>query len=215
MQAMKARQYPMNNELFNNWAPDYDNTVEQTDQSDTFPFAGYEGVLRCIYQHIHPSRPLRILDLGIGSGRLSHQLSLAGCEITGVDFSEKMLSKARELLPSATLILHDLSAGLPYFEGKFDAMIATYAMHHFDYPKQIDLIHEMFDRLVPGGKIYIGDVVFTDREAADACHKNYEDDWDESEYYLIYSALSQTLAPTIHAEYHPISWCGGVVVLSR
>jgi putative AdoMet-dependent methyltransferase len=205
----------MNNEYFNIWAQDYDATVEKTDQQDGFPFAGYEGVLRTIYQYINPRSPLRILDLGIGSGRLSHQLSLAGCKITGVDFSENMLEKARALMPDATFIVHDLSAGLPSLDGRFDAIISTYAMHHFDYPKQIELINEMVHLLAPDGTIYIGDVVFCDREAADACHKNHADDWDESEYYFIYSELSQALAPSIHAEYMPISWCGGVVVLSK
>ncbi|MDR0897636.1 MAG: class I SAM-dependent methyltransferase [Oscillospiraceae bacterium] len=205
----------MNNELFENWASNYDATVEQIDQSGGFPFAGYEGVLRFIYGHISPRKPLRILDLGIGSGRLSHQLSLAGCAITGVDFSEKMLSKARELMPDASLIVHDLSSGLPPFDDQFDAIISTYALHHFDPKKQIELIDEMAKLLAPGGTIYIGDVVFSDREAADACHKNHADDWDESEYYFVYSELSQALAPDVHAECVPISWCGGVVVLSK
>jgi putative AdoMet-dependent methyltransferase len=205
----------MEKDLFNDWADNYNSTVVETDREGGFPFAGYENVIQFIYDKISPSKGTRVLDLGIGSGKLSHELFLAGCEITGVDFSEKMLDKARKLLPKATLILHDLSTGLPQLNGKFDAIISTYAMHHFDYSQQTELLSEMLSSLTPGGKIYIGDVVFNNRKELENCRMNHMKDWDESEFYISYMELFQSLTEKCRLAYYPISWCGGVIILEN
>jgi putative AdoMet-dependent methyltransferase len=124
-----------------------------------------------------------------------------------------MLEKARELLPDATLIHHDLSLGLPELDGKFNAIVSTYAMHHFDAPKQAELIGEMLRMLAPNGKIYIGDVVFADRASWEQCRMHHADDWDESEFYIVYAELLQSLAGKCRVEYDPVSWCGGMIMI--
>jgi len=77
-----------------------------------------------------PTRPARILELGVGTGRLIRQLRALrnGYEdtIIGVDTSEAMLTIARSsnLGPTTTLLNMDFSESLP--DGPFDAVFVGY-----------------------------------------------------------------------------------------
>jgi SAM-dependent methyltransferase len=77
-----------------------------------------------------PTRSARILELGVGTGRLVRQLRALrhGYEdtIIGVDTSEAMLAIARsaDLGPTTTLLNMDFSQSLP--DGTFDAVFVGY-----------------------------------------------------------------------------------------
>ncbi len=65
----------------------------------------------------------RILDLGCGTGHVTHLLAQRGYAMTGIDASAGMLQYARENVPSAEFILADArDLALPR---TFDAVIAT------------------------------------------------------------------------------------------
>ncbi|MGP4041790.1 class I SAM-dependent DNA methyltransferase [Gracilibacillus sp. D59] len=50
----------------------------------------------------------KLLDLGCGTGRLSHQFALAGYSVTGVDFSEDMLAYAQANTSDIRYIQQDI-----------------------------------------------------------------------------------------------------------
>lgn len=52
--------------------------------------------------HVTSAGPLRVVDLGAGTGKLSWALVDGGCAVTAVDTSEAMLETARRRGPSAT-----------------------------------------------------------------------------------------------------------------
>ncbi|MDD3474097.1 MAG: class I SAM-dependent methyltransferase [Syntrophaceae bacterium] len=97
---------------FDQWADSYDEDVAQSDQAETFPFAGYAQVLDRITTQVLANEPGNLLDIGTGSGVLAARLYQAGWQITAVDFSEEMLNQARQRMPRAEFILSDFSAGL-------------------------------------------------------------------------------------------------------
>ena len=77
-------------------------------------------------------RGLRIADIGGGTGRHALRLAGAGADVTGVDFSEEMLAKARAK-PGAErvrFIRHDLSTPLPLREGEFDRVLCCLVLDH-------------------------------------------------------------------------------------
>ncbi|NBB92905.1 MAG: methyltransferase domain-containing protein [Gammaproteobacteria bacterium] len=75
----------------------------------------------------------RVLELGVGTGRIALPLAAAGCEVHGIDVSSHMLAElARRVrvdeLSGIHLALGDITA-LPYREGVFDGAIAVHVLH--------------------------------------------------------------------------------------
>lgn len=98
---------------FDDWAKDYEKTVERTDEKGEYPFAGYHKLLSEIERQVIKRKSGKILDLGIGTGKLAKKLYDANFEMTGLDFSSKMIEVAREKMPEAHFIIHNFSNGLP------------------------------------------------------------------------------------------------------
>ena len=67
--------------------------------------------------------------------------------------------------------------------------------------------------LNPEGVIVVGDVSFPDREGLEAVREAYEDDWDDSEFYLVREELEAAL-PMFDVDCIPISFCADVLILS-
>lgn len=76
-----------------------------------------------------------ILDLGTGTGTLARGFARHGCQVTGIDLSESMLSEARRLAQADGARIDFLQAraestGLP--AGTFDVVSAGQCWHWFD-----------------------------------------------------------------------------------
>ena len=109
----------------------------------------------------------QILELGVGTGETA-KLVLAVhpmARLTGVDESPEMLDCARKRLPSADLRVGRLEDPLP--EGTFDLVISALAVHHLDGDGKADLFTRVAERLRPGGRFVLADVVVPD-DARDA-----------------------------------------------
>lgn len=65
----------------------------------------------------------RVLDVGCGPGRHSHELARRGCEVVGVDISARFVEVAREgAPPGATFVRADATS--LSFDAEFDAAIS-------------------------------------------------------------------------------------------
>jgi SAM-dependent methyltransferase len=123
------------------------------------PLAGEQlaVMLRVIEQLGLPVR--HFLDLGCGSGTLSHLLFDRYPESHGVllDFSAPMLEAARALFAPdrAAILEHDLhqSIHIPAVlaEAPYEAIVTGYAIHHLPDDRKQALYAEVFDLLRPGG----------------------------------------------------------------
>lgn len=198
---------------FDLWANGYDRDVGLSDAEDTYPFAGYRQVLGDIYRRVREDARIHtILDIGFGTAALTSRLYEDGYAITGLDFSPRMLAIAREKMPHATLIRHDLNDGFPaaLSAAAFDCIISTYALHHLTDAQKAGFLQQC---VAHAPLVLIGDVAFSDSAAQEACRRRAGDEWDEDEHYFVMDCLPPISGAA--AAFTACSHCAGVVELVR
>lgn len=200
---------------FDLWSDDYDKSVNLSEEENTYPFAGYKDILGKIYQTVRNSSGKTILDIGFGTGILSKKFYDDGYTIYGIDFSEKMIEKAKEKMPAATLIKHDFINGLPasFKKIKFDFIICTYAIHHLEDSQKLKFIKELLSQLSDNNaKLLIGDIAFSTMEEMKICEEKSGDEWDDEEFYPVEETLKTTF-PNI--KFEKISFCSGIFTVTK
>lgn len=204
----------LNSQGFDLWADGYDRSVQLSEEADSYPFAGYCQVLGTVYRLIREGKGRRVLDIGFGTALLSGRLYQEGYDITGLDFSSRMLELAREKMPQARLLLWDFTRGLPpeLAGERFDAIVCTYASHHLTDDGKPGFIRSLLEHLMPGGQLLIGDVAFKTREQLEHCRLMSGDAWDGEEYYPVAEELRQDF-PELH--FLPCSHCAAVWVFEK
>jgi putative AdoMet-dependent methyltransferase len=207
----------LNKQGFNLWADGYDKTVQLSEESDQYPFAGYKSVLNQIFNEVMQTMGSRVLDVGFGTGVLTAKLYEHGHHIDGLDFSPRMIELAQAKMPMAHLIEWDISQGLPEMikDKKYDSIISTYALHHLPDEEKTSFLRGLLPLLTKSGKIYIGDIGFQKREELEKCREHSRGYWDEDEYYFVYEEFQSAVKSFCTSEFHQISHCGGVMVISR
>ena len=101
----------------------------------------------------------RLLDVGCGSGAAVRAAALTVASAVGVDLSQGMIDRARELAgatPNVEFQVADAEA-LPFNDATFTALLCTTSFHH--YPNPGRAAAEMTRVLTPGGRIVIADMV--------------------------------------------------------
>lgn len=204
----------MNSKEFDLWADDYDKSVGLSVEDGTYPFAGYRVILNTIYNRVLNSSAKKILDIGVGTGTLTSKLYEQNCEIYGQDFSERMIEIAQAKMPKARLFHGDFANGLAeeLKEQKYDAVIATYSLHHLTDFQKIAFLDNLRNRLNDGGCIYIGDVAFASRRDLQKCRDATGDSWDDEEIYFVYDELKEYF-PAM--QFEQMSDCAGLISLER
>lgn len=204
----------LNSNGFDVWADGYDESVRLADESDAYPFAGYATILKEIYGRVCASGAKAVLDIGFGTGTLAGQLYQQGCDVFGQDFSSRMIQLAQEKMPRAKLYQGDFSLGLvqELKQQRYDAIIATYALHHLTDEQKAAFFQELLPLLRDNGCIYVGDVAFATRAQLEQCKAQAGDDWDASEIYFVYDELKQAF-PQLRFE--PVSHCAGLLTLKK
>ena len=193
--------------VFDSWAEEYDLDVVESDLKNEYPFAGYQKLMRLLYEKIIEKAPVQILDVGIGTGTLASKLYESGIAVTGIDFSDEMLQIAENKMPNAKLIKWDLSKGMPPEIGgkKFDIIISTYALHHFTDPEKLRLIPLILTHLEKDGVFIIGDIGFETLADLEVCKDKFADIWDYDEFFFVMSELRQGLS--CHIRHELLSHC--------
>ena len=207
----------LNKQGFDLWANDYDRTVQLSEENNEYPFAGYKEVLNLIFNEAMQKEQSNVLDIGFGTGVLASKLYENGHHIDGIDFSEEMIAIAQEKMPKARLLQADITNGLPepIASSHYDTIISTYALHHLTDAEKTVFIEALLARLKPEGKICIGDIAFRTREDLAKCRLESIKYWDEDEFYFAYDEFEGAISRICSSEFHPVSHCGGVIILSK
>jgi putative AdoMet-dependent methyltransferase len=193
---------------FDEWAQTYDRSIT----SDRFPFQGYENLLDMIVALANAKPGMSVLDLGAGTGNLALCFAALGCDLWCSDFSPSMLEKARQKLPTAHFVLHDLRSGWPLeIDRSFDRIVSAYVFHHFELEEKVRIIHSLVkDRLVPDGQLIIGDIAFQNAAAQENMKIFTGDQWEDEFYWLANKSLAALANANLRVEYTQVSVCAGV-----
>ena len=114
----------------------------------------------------------RVLELGVGTGRLAVPMTEAGLRVVGIDSSEAMLAKLRERDPDRRVgaMLGDISGELP--AGPFDVVLVAYntIFNLLDEHDQALLFRHVAGCLAAGGafvvEAFVPPTESTDRSSA-------------------------------------------------
>lgn len=144
--------------IFDRWAQTYDRARRQLVPClDDF----YEAVIAQLPFAEHA--PLRVLDLGAGTGLLSLFVSkqFPNAHLTLVDIADQMLAKARERFADepqrfAYVCADYARTTLP---GPFDAVVSGLSIHHLEDEQKRALFRTVHDSLAPGGAFINADQV--------------------------------------------------------
>ena len=199
---------------FDAWQAKYDADVAACEEAGDYPFAGYTELHQQVFDIVHAREGVSVLDLGCGTGKLTARMVEAGHPVTAVDFSRQMLQAAAHNAPGATFVQGELAQVPDLLAGQtFDCIIAVYALHHLPDAEKYALLTALREHLNPEGVIVLGDVSFPDRDGLEAVREAYEEDWDNSEFYLVREELEQALSQ-FDVDCIPISFCADVLILS-
>jgi SAM-dependent methyltransferase len=109
---------------------------------------GYaETAVRWALEPVWSRRPLRVIDIGAGTGKLTATLARLGADVTAVEPDQNMLAELRRELPSVRSVSGSAEE-IPVPDGSADAVLAGQAMHWFDMDRAMPEIARV---LIPGG----------------------------------------------------------------
>jgi len=95
----------------------------------------------------------RLLDLGCGAGEPFPAYFIGqGWQVTGVDFSSRMLELAHRYQPDMETIFADITE-VEFPDEQFDAITAIYCLFHIGYQKHQEIFQKIHRWLKPGGKL--------------------------------------------------------------
>ncbi len=205
----------LNEHGFDLWADGYDQDVGLSDEENTYPFAGYKQVLGTIFREVMKRGAKDVLDVGFGTGVLTARLYEQGCRIWGQDFSPRMVEITQKKLPEAQLYCGSFADGLvPALKRQtYDAVIATYSLHHLSDEEKAVFVRELKGQLRPGGVLIIGDVAFENRAALEACREEAGEEWDEEENYFVADEWAELTGERVL--FDKLSHCAGVLLVER
>ena len=115
----------------------------------------YDGKHSFVYQFgqdilelLAPKEGERILDLGCGTGHLTHKIAVAGADVIGIDNSQAMIDQARKNYPD--LRFENSDARDFHFSPPFDGVFSNATLHWIKESGQVvELIHRS---LKPDGR---------------------------------------------------------------
>jgi|UniRef100_A0A6C0LVS0 SAM-dependent methyltransferase len=133
----------------------YDDFYANVYDSLTYTHSKNEFEIQKIVKYTEPTKKSIILDIGSGTGHHVKQLTDAGVgDVTGVDNSEPMVKKAKEINPKNKYVLGDVMKPSLFKNSQFTHITCLYFTIYYFKNKQA-FLSNCFNWLMPGGKLTI------------------------------------------------------------
>ena len=125
--------------VYNIWAETYDEQVNKTRDLDK------EAIKNMLSKIINSSS--LVLEFGCGTGKNTAWLAEHTAQITGVDFSEEMLNKARQKIASPNINFEqaDITKSWPFANESFDVITCNLILEHVE---NLDFIFSEAQRIL-------------------------------------------------------------------
>jgi tRNA (cmo5U34)-methyltransferase len=116
-----------------------------------------------LFEHLISEPPASVLDLGTGDGHLIAQVRSRWPQAAaiGLDLSSVLIDLARDRFKDEAHLrfeVHDLMDALPFERHQFDLVLSALAMHHLPDERKKQLLAEVFELLLSGGRFFNLDV---------------------------------------------------------
>ena len=122
----------------------------------------YDELLNTMFLYLEPDfKPLRILDLGCGTGNLTQRIleQFPDAQIDALDLSEDILEESRKRFANKSnmnyLQADFKSMNLPL--GNYDLVMSSIAIHHVEDPFKLKLYTKVYQSLKKGGIFIFAD----------------------------------------------------------
>ncbi|PSJ72759.1 class I SAM-dependent methyltransferase [Sphingobacteriales bacterium UPWRP_1] len=147
---------------FNNEAVIYDHVI-----TTVIPF--YSQMIQTVVQNIPfaPHEPLKIADLGCGTGTLSAAVKqhFTNARLVCYDFSENMLQQAKQNLSNfegVQYLLAEFNTMRFEPQAPFHAIVSSLALHHLETDEDKRRFYrKVYEALLPGGVFINADAVLS------------------------------------------------------
>jgi SAM-dependent methyltransferase len=122
--------------------------VSAYDRSDLRPVEAF------LIERCRPALSGRVLEIGVGAGRVTRYLCPIASELHGIDISTAMVRRASMVCPEAALVVRDLREIGVYGEAVFDAVFASFnVVDVLGHDDREELFESLARILVPGGTL--------------------------------------------------------------
>jgi ubiquinone/menaquinone biosynthesis C-methylase UbiE len=149
--------------LFPRRQADWDARVDHVEAlSRTAPFRGLRDQLLALAALDADDH---LLDVGSGTGLLALAAAPHVAHATAVDVSERMCARLRERLRGSSIVNVDVMVSpageLPLADASVDVVVSSYCFHNMTHEGKLEALRETARVLRPGGRIVIGDMMFS------------------------------------------------------
>jgi ubiquinone/menaquinone biosynthesis C-methylase UbiE len=132
----------------------FDRLVAEEGEFNPFADRGWQTLARQFERSLRPQGPLRILDVGCGTGQSRQLYAPHALHYVGIDLSEQAVTAARARFPGSDWLVGD-ARSLPCDSQSFDVVAFSSVLHHIpDIPAAL---REALRVLRPGGHIFAFD----------------------------------------------------------
>ena len=185
------------NDLFDDWADTYDDTITTTDGEYKEVFQNYDKILSETTLHIAKFKGASVIEIGSGTGNLTYTCSLAGYNVTGFEPNSKMRSIAANKYPSLNFA-YGTFLFLPIANHSIDSIISSYAFHHLTDDEKYNAVKLFKEKLKSDGNVIIADTMYETLETRDILiNESYNNNYLslahdlETEFYTTHKVLSE------------------------
>lgn len=207
-------------DFYDQYAFEYDSEYAELEKAHVFPYDEYHHTLMELADYIGNHRHIerkKILDLGIGTGELYNYIDTLSNDVTGIDFSPRMLEISKLKNPNIAYYEYDFLRGLPenLHHEKYDFILLSYTAEHLSFPALIDLIHHYLRYLTPYGKILIADVVFLDEISKISILKEQELSTTLELHFHVYNRIVSKIKENLSLSFIKTSLTTGIVIIEN
>ncbi|NEP35218.1 class I SAM-dependent methyltransferase [Moorena sp. SIO3B2] len=91
--------------------------------------------IESLLDSVNAGRDMELLDIATGPGYVAAQAHKRGCKVTGVDLSDAMVAKARQLNPQIEFFQGEAES-LPFAESRYQAAVMNFGILHLAEPEK-------------------------------------------------------------------------------